>query len=217
MVALDLPGHGADSGRTDPAAFTLEATLERVDAAVGEGAVLAGYSMGGRLALHYALSRPERVHRLILESASPGLERASDRRERRAADEELAGRIVEAGVEAFVDAWEALPLFASRRRLPRRVRELHRSRKLLNDPRSLAASLRGVGTGALPSLWDRLEDVPVPTLLLVGEEDGKFTGIARRMTERMPRASLVVVPGAGHTVHLERPDAWLSAVLGFLG
>ena len=214
---MDLPGHGTDVGCTDPAAFTLEATLERIDDAVGEGAVLVGYSMGGRLALHYTLSRPDAVQRLVLESASPGLERAADRRKRRAADEAVADRIVHGGVEAFVDAWESLPLFAGRQRLPRHVRDLHRSRKLQNDPRSLAGSLRGVGTGHLPSLWDRLEELSAPTLLLVGEEDAKFVEIARRMEKRIPGARSVVVPGAGHTVHLERPDAWLAAVVAFLG
>ena len=216
VVAVDLPGHGADVGRADPAGFTLEVTLERIDDAVEEGAHLAGYSMGGRLALHHALSRPGSVRRLVLESASPGLEGEEARRERRAADEALARRIVQRGVEAFVDEWEALSLFATRRGLPRSVRDLHRARKLQNDPRSLAASLRGMGTGVLPSLWDRLEELSVPTLLLVGEEDAKFVEIARRMEERIPDARTAVVPGAGHTVHLERPAAWLDAVVGFL-
>lgn len=215
-LAVDLPGHGADVARSRPSDFTLSATLRRIDGVVDGVVDLVGYSMGGRLALHYAVTRPGSVRRMVLESSSPGLETEEARKERRSADEALARRIVGRGVEDFVDAWEELPLFASRRRLPEAIRSLHRSRRMQNDPLSLAASLRGVGTGVLPSLWDRLADVGVPTLLLVGEEDEKFVDIARRMETRLPKATVVVVDGAGHTVHLERPDAWLDAVVAFL-
>lgn len=215
-VPVDLPGHGVDVGRSRPPDFTLRATLRRIDEVVDGVVDLVGYSMGGRLALHYAVTRPGSVRRLVLESSSPGLETDEARRERRRADEALARRIVARGVEAFVDAWEELPLFASRRRLPDAARSLHRSRRLQNDPVSLAASLRGVGTGVLPSLWDRLPDVTIPTLLLVGAEDEKFVDIARRMERRLPWATVVVVEEAGHTVHLERPDAWLDAVVDHL-
>jgi 2-succinyl-6-hydroxy-2,4-cyclohexadiene-1-carboxylate synthase len=177
---------------------------------------LVGYSMGGRLALGFALTYPERVRRLVLESASPGLETDEERTARRAADEELAKQLEGEGVEAFVDRWEAQPLFASQSALPAEVRTAHRARRLRNDPRSLAAALRGLGTGVLPSYWRALEACEVPTLLLTGEVDMKFVDIAGRMQDRMRNARLVVVPGAGHAVHLERPQAWVEAVVGFL-
>lgn len=193
--------------------------LAEVDEAVegrSRGYDLVGYSMGGRVALHQALRRPDRVRRLILESASPGLATEEERARRRADDEALARRIVAEGIEAFVDRWEALPLFASQRRLPENVRRRHRAGRLANDPRSLAASLRGLGTGTLPSLWDRLEDIATPTLLIVGELDPKFVEIGHRMAAAMPDARLTVVPDAGHTVHLERPGMWLERVTEFL-
>lgn len=215
-VVVDLPGHGSDVGRDEPADFSLEAALGRIDAEAGRAGGVVGYSMGGRLALHYALRRPSPVRRLILESASPGLEDDDERAERRAADEALAERILRIGIEAFIDEWEALPLFASQEGLPREARATHRARRLRNDPRSLAAALRGLGTGALSSLWDRLGELSAPTLLIVGELDRKFVEIGRRMEAALPRATLAVVPGSGHTVHLERPDAWLDLVTGFL-
>lgn len=178
---------------------------------------LVGYSMGGRLALAYAVAHPERVSALVLESASPGLPTEEERAARRAADEALARRLEADGIEAFVDFWEGLPLFETRRALPARVRERQRALRLANDPRSLAASLRGLGTGALPGFWDALPGLDLPVLLLAGSLDRKFVGIAGRMAARLPRARQVVVPGAGHTVHLERPAAWLEAVVGFLG
>lgn len=177
---------------------------------------LIGYSMGGRIALHQALRAPDRVRRLVLESASPGLETEAERSARRRADSQLAASLEAEGVERFVDRWEALPLFASQARLAADIRDAHRARRLANDPRSLAAALRGLGTGSLPSLWERLDEVRMPVLLIAGALDQKFVAIGRRMERVMPDARLAIVPDAGHTVHLERPGRWLERVGGFL-
>jgi 2-succinyl-6-hydroxy-2,4-cyclohexadiene-1-carboxylate synthase len=96
------------------------------------------------------------------------------------------------------------------------VRAAERARRLRNDPRALAACLRGLGTGAQPSFWDRLTEVRAPALLLTGEEDAKFTDIARGMAAALPECLHVGVPSAGHAVHLEAPDAWLEAVNAWL-
>lgn len=215
-MPLDLPGHGRRRGETDPERFALDGALAAIHDADGAGPVV-GYSMGARIALHYAMRYPERVTRLVLESGSPGLATAEERAERRAADEALAHRLERDGIEAFVDAWERLSLFDSRAALPEAERARVRALRLANDPSSLAAALRGLGTGALPSLWDRLPTLRIPTLLVVGALDRKFVAIAERMVVSLPRADLIVVPAAGHTVHLERPAAWLDAVVGFLG
>jgi 2-succinyl-6-hydroxy-2,4-cyclohexadiene-1-carboxylate synthase len=215
-VLVDLPGHGAAAGATEPEAFTLDAALARIEAAGRWPADLIGYSMGGRLALHFAAAYPNLVRRLVLESASPGLETEVERAERRAADERLAAQIEEAGIEWFVENWESQSLFETRRRLDVAVRSRHRQLRLGNDPRSLAAALRGLGTGALPSLWEHLQRVALPTLLIVGELDERFEAVAERMAGLMPRARVARVPGAGHTVHLEAPATWLAAVVAFL-
>jgi 2-succinyl-6-hydroxy-2,4-cyclohexadiene-1-carboxylate synthase len=214
---MDLPGHGRYAGDVAPWRFTLEAVeAEIARLARGEPLDLAGYSMGGRLALAYAVRNPQLVRRLVLESASPGLEGADERAERRAADEALAREIERSGIDAFVDRWEAQELFASQRSLPAEVRAAQRAIRLLNHPASLAGSLRGLGTAALPSFWGALSGLRVPVLVLVGALDRKFARIGARMAELHLDARLVEVAGAGHTVHLERPDAWLAAVTGFL-
>lgn len=182
----------------------------------GEPVDLVGYSMGGRMALAYAVRNPGQVRRLVLESASPGLETEEERAARRTSDEELARLLETEGIETFVKRWEALELFESQRSLPAPVRANQRARRLLNHPRSLAACLRGLGTGALPSYWGSLAGLRVPVLVLVGALDRKFATLGARMAALLPDARVVEVANAGHAVHLERPDAWLGAVTGFL-
>ena len=119
-------------------------------------------------------------------------------------------------MEPFVDEWAALPLFASQRTLPAETRDRVRRLRLENQAHAVASALRGLGTGVLPSLWDRLSEVLCPVLLVTGALDTKFVRIARDMTPRVPDVRSVVVPGVGHTVHLEAPQAWLAAVSSFL-
>ena len=87
---------------------------------------------------------------------------------------------------------------------------------LRNRAVGLANSLRGMGQGAQPSYWDRLGDIAVPVLLIAGGLDRKFVGIAGQMGVRIADATLSVVPGAGHAVHLERPDEFLGDVREFI-
>jgi 2-succinyl-6-hydroxy-2,4-cyclohexadiene-1-carboxylate synthase len=205
-VVPDLPGHGQMSERR-PA--PLAATLAYLRALVDEPHLLAGYSMGGRIALHAALARPERVRRLVLLGASPGLADPAEREERRRADDALADRIEAIGVEAFAEEWGRLPLWEGQ---PDRVRAAANADRLRNTPAGLADALRGLGTGALEPLWDRLGELPMPVVLIAGERDAKFRAIAEQMAERIPDARVEVVPGAGHAAHLERPDLVAAAI-----
>jgi 2-succinyl-6-hydroxy-2,4-cyclohexadiene-1-carboxylate synthase len=221
VIAVDLPGHGGSDAPLAPARYALPSVVEDLSlllSALGvQRAHWIGYSMGGRVALGAALLAPERVHRLVLESASPGLASDEERGARRAQDEELARRIERDGIEAFVDGWAALPLFRSQQRLPRLVLDAERRRRLKNAPRALATCLRGLGTGVQPSFWGRLGEVRAPVLLLTGEEDAKFGGIARAMSASIPECQALVIPSAGHAVHLEAPEPWLEAVKAWLG
>jgi 2-succinyl-6-hydroxy-2,4-cyclohexadiene-1-carboxylate synthase len=219
VVAVDLLGHGASDLSPDPERYQVEEILrdlcQVLDAVSLEKARWIGYSMGGRIALAAAVLRPARVSSLILESASPGLEGENEQRARRRADEALAEGILRGGMEAFVDHWLGLPLFATQGKLPPQIRDASRERRLNNDPQSLAACLRGLGTGAQPSFWEDLPRIEVPTLLLAGEEDQKFSSIAQKMAEGIPLAQLRLIPKAGHSIHLENPFAVLAAVRTF--
>jgi len=160
--------------------------------------------MGGRIALHAALTLRGLITRLVLIGVSPGLADPVERDARRAADDALADRIEAIGIEAFVREWSAQPLFAD---LPRGIADGADADRLRNTATGLAAALRGLGTGVMPSLWDRLGELVLPVDLVVGERDAKFRGIAERMAAALPDARLHVIPGAGHAVQLEAPDA----------
>lgn len=221
VFAIDLLGHGRTPAPANPerygmarSAADLEVLLARIAV---EPVTLLGYSMGGRLALYFALTHLQRVQRLILESASPGLADPEARRARVALDTALAQRIEEEGIETFVNYWENIPLFAHQQHLPAQVREEVRWLRLRNDPHGLANSLRGMGTGEQPSLWGQLGQLSMPVHLIAGLLDEKFVETNRCMAAQIPTAELVVVPEAGHTVHLEQPEHFREIVLGICG
>jgi 2-succinyl-6-hydroxy-2,4-cyclohexadiene-1-carboxylate synthase len=204
-LAPDLRGHGAASaarpvGFGEIAADVLALAPPRF--------ALAGYSMGGRIALDLALrddgAAQARIERLTLIGASPGLREDGERAARRAADDALAQQILDGGVEAFARRWAAQPLFAGQ---PPAVAAAAHAERLRSTPEGLAASLRGVGTGAMEPLWERLPALRLPVTLIAGERDAKFRALAERMAELLPDATLHVVAGAGHAVQLEQPEA----------
>jgi 2-succinyl-6-hydroxy-2,4-cyclohexadiene-1-carboxylate synthase len=219
-IAADLIGHGAADAPADEHRYTMEhcvADLVALLDALGIGrATVLGYSMGGRVALQLAAAAPDRCAALILEGASPGIDDASERAARVASDRALADDIERHGIETFVDRWERVPIFATQSRLPEDVRARQRAQRLTNRPTGLANSLRGMGAGAQSSLWPRLDELTMPALLIAGEDDAKYSDMARAMALCMPAADVRIVPDAGHAVHLERPDAFSDHVKEFL-
>ena len=219
VLAVDLPGHGKSSAPADARQYGMpqvcahlagmldQMEIERID--------LVGYSMGGRLALYFALESPLRVRSLVLESASPGLQSEDERKLRRQSDEALADRIEQDGVDAFVREWEHLPLFASQAGLDEVTRLELRAQRLDNRPLGLANSLRGMGSGVQPSLWNCLGELRIPVMLVAGAKDEKFLALNQRMAAMISQARLEIVPEAGHTVHLEQPGVYESLLRDF--
>jgi 2-succinyl-6-hydroxy-2,4-cyclohexadiene-1-carboxylate synthase len=165
-----------------------------------------GYSMGGRLALYLAVHWPDRFPKVILESASPGLETEVERQVRIGRDRQWID-LIEQDFPRFLTQWYAQPLFANLVKQPG-FGQIYKQR-LGNEPSGVARSLSQMGLGQQPSLWGDLPKLRSPVTLLVGEQDGKFVTINRRMAGLIPRARLTIAP-AGHTVHMENPGAAIA-------
>lgn len=205
-VALDLPGHGERS-RPD-GRITYERCAELVLASGPDRFVLCGYSMGGRIALQVALRAPDRVSRLVLVSATAGIESQAERNARLEADERLAAQIESEPLERFVERWRSQPMFAQE---PEPVRLLACEDHRRNTTIGLAAALRGIGAAVMPPLWERLGELAMPVVVLAGERDGKYQELGRRIASAVPNGRLLVVPG-GHGLVLENPSAVASAI-----
>ena len=219
VIVPDLLGHGSTGAPEDPTRYAIERQAADINAildALNVGRVgLHGYSMGGRLALYTAIAYPSRVSALSLESASPGLTSEAERLARRHSDEQLAARVLDRGIAAFVDEWEKLPLFSTQSVVSAPVLAAQHATRLNQRPVGLANSLRGMGTGAQPSLWDRLSELSMPIQLMTGTLDLKFDAIADQMAKSIPHATRIRIRDTGHTVYLEQPSAWLEAVQTF--
>lgn len=218
----DLPGHGANLDGQDRQTLSfarlaqgLERLLDRLG--IGERVHLVGYSMGGRVALYFAVHRPERVQSLVLESASPGLSKRQERQERRQLDDLRAAKLLAGGLDAFLEEWYAQPLFTSLSRQPDRDvgsdrLETLKARRRQNDAHWIARAIAELSPGRQPALWNRLGELRMPVLLLAGEQDEKYAALVRKMGSRIPNATVIIAPGAGHNIHLESPR-WYEACL----
>lgn len=219
-IAIDFLGHGLSDIPRDYRRYTMEETLADLSQIMDQLGInkahVLGYSMGGRVAVALASTYPDKIDRLILESTSPGLETEEERSKRRKQDEALALEIEQKGIGPFVEKWENLPLFATQKQLPHHVREKVRQERLAQSPQGLANSLRGLGTGNQPSYWPALKKFSFPVLILAGAKDTKYCHIARQMARFIPQATLKIVPCAGHTIHLEKPQFFAKVVVDYL-
>ena len=199
---IDAPDHGESQG----VSFSLQETGDEL-ADIAFGKVLVGYSMGARMALHAAIQHPYAMTGLVLVSGTPGIEDDSERAARVQADEELASRIESIGTSAFILEWIKQPLFAKSKFSNEEIQD--RSR---NTPTSLATSLRKCGTGQQEPLWEQLQEINIPVLLICGARDEKFSDIAKRMNQLIPHSTLRILDKAGHNAHLDQPEAFAQAV-----
>jgi len=220
LIMVDIIGHGRSDSPADPERYSMAHAVADLSAvldalSIDQTAVL-GYSMGGRVALHFALDAPSRVSSLILESASAGIESADERQKRIESDNALADDIERDGIKAFADRWQAIPLFASQGRLPAYVLAGQRERRISQSPLGQANSLRGMGTGRQAYLQPRLGEISMPTLLLAGALDTRYADLAREMGALIADSRVEIIPDAGHAAHLEKTDVFRESVGRFL-
>jgi 2-succinyl-6-hydroxy-2,4-cyclohexadiene-1-carboxylate synthase len=207
FTLVDAPGHGASAAvRAD-----LWQGAEMLGHAGGRAAYV-GYSMGARLCLHLALHEPNLVTSLVLIGVHPGIVDDTEREHRMTDDDAWARRLEAVGVNTFIEMWLAQPLFSTLN-----ATAADRPDRRTNTTEGLASSLRLAGTGSQEPLWDRLGDLAMPVLLVTGEGDAKFARLGREAAAAIgANAEVVLIPGAGHACHLERPEAFCDVLAPFL-
>lgn len=220
VMALDIIGHGQTDSPEQLEQYDMEEAAETICYFLKKEGIeqtdILGYSMGGRLALTFAVQYPNMVRKLILESASPGLETEADREERRKNDKKLANLIKSNGIAEFVEYWENIPLFASQRTLPLQIRKKLKEQRIENKQIGLINSLLRMGTGSQPSWWEALPYISADVLLITGSLDEKFCSIAEKMQQKIPNCRLITAENAGHAIHVEKCDFFGTIVKEFL-
>ena len=216
IVAIDMIGHGESDAPKDPSLYEMKVQLELLkamfDALQLTDVHLIGYSMGGRIALSFACKYPTFIRSLTLESATAGLVDEEERMARQDGDGKLAQKIEQEGLEAFIEFWERIPLFESHALLPTSVQKAMREERLSQCGVGLANSLRGIGTGKMPAMWDSLQNLMMPVHLVVGERDEKFINLNKRMVRHIQNAYFSIISDAGHTIHVENPAQFVKIV-----
>ena len=159
--------------------------------------------------------RLDAIAALILESAGLGPVDDAAREALRERNFAWAARVRGEGVSAFMDWWAGLPLFESQCKLANEQRERLRAGRLANDTESLALSFERAGAHAMPSQGESIRALcelaakGIPVSYLAGELDAKYCKVASTLqSESQGAISCCVVPAAGHSIHLERPEAF---------
>lgn len=216
VITVDLIGHGDTDSPPNHARYSMHHVADDLMQLLAHLGInqchLLGYSMGGRLALYTALHHPQFIRSLILESSSAGLRTEFERQTRRASDNALADKIESLGIDWFADFWATLSLWDSQQSLPQNIRDTQHQQRKSNNTVGLANSLRGMGTGVQPSLWDQLSTVYAPTTLITGALDTKFCAINTEMQTALPNATHHTLLNVGHNTHLENPDAFAQLI-----
>ena len=214
---MDLLGHGKSPKSSAPEQYSVQSQVEMVASQVN-GDILLGYSMGARLALHTVLEHPNIWKGLIMISGTAGLR--DGRTERQSWDRALAHRLCTSTGKDFWQYWSQVPIIQSQSRVEEGFRVKREKRREDTDLKSLAASVLGFGAGMMPSVWNRLSEIRIPVLLIVGQEDEKYHMLGHDLDVGLKTSQLHVVANSGHAPHMERPsvvaktiDGWINTLL----
>ena len=219
-IAIDLPGHGNTISGEELSAYSTDAHIEIVKTVFNYfnifKAVIVGYSMGGRIALSFAVENPQKISALILESSTAGIENETEKTSRIKTDSEIANKILSDGIESFVQYWLGLPFFKSLKSLDKIEYQKLVEQKKTNSDTGLANSLKGFSTGKMPSLWNKLNTLKFPTLLISGNLDKKYVTINKEMNKVISNSQSKIIENCGHNTHLENPTEFIILVNEFL-
>ena len=218
-ILPDLIGHGRSPCPRDLKQYTLKAMIDQLhevtNSSLRDPFDLIGYSMGARLALSYALAKQNSVRSLILIGGSPGIQDDFARHQRALDDTRKAALLEDKGLLEFVNTWETQRIFSTQRLLSSDKLLAQRRARLSTNPMGIISHLRASGAGAMRPLWERLHEIKIPVLLVVGSEDEKYVDIGERMQSRIPSSTLAIISGAGHAVHFEKPEETAEVINKF--
>ena len=202
VITWDMRGHGATDYPADPAAYSEEATVADMaallDAVGAKTAIIGGLSLGGYMSLAFHRAHPERTRALLIIDTGPGYKN----------DEARAGWNANAAKTADRFDRDGLGRLATGSVETRTVR--HR------DATGLAHAARGMLAQRDARVIESLPRIAVPSLVVVGADDAPFIAASGYMAAKIPGATLVTIPDAGHAANIDQPEAFNAAVLGFL-
>jgi 2-succinyl-6-hydroxy-2,4-cyclohexadiene-1-carboxylate synthase len=220
-IALDITGHGKSDSPVDPSKYTVESLTSQIkyikDHLTPNKIFILGYSMGGRLALNYAITYPDDIKGLILESTSAGIKNDEERQKRYEGDLKIVEYIETHSLEEFIEMWQDQEIFNTQRRFSNDKLKKIKKKKASGSKIGYANSLKGFSTGIMPPVHDKLKKIPVKTLLITGDLDSKFTGINARLSKRFFKAKHKIVRNSGHNTHLEDSKRFIEIVINYLG
>jgi 2-succinyl-6-hydroxy-2,4-cyclohexadiene-1-carboxylate synthase len=217
---VDLVGHGKSDSPKEKYYYFIDSIVKQLKEIItsisNNKIVLVGYSMGGRIALNYALQIRSLLKGLILESATWGINEENLRKERILQDEKLAEFIDNNPIDKFIDYWMNKDLFNTQKRFSNEKLSQIRKHKLENNKTGLSNTLRCSGTGSMKPLYNNLKDIPVRTMLISGELDTRYTDINDQMVKLFTNAEHKIIKNAGHNTHFEEPNRFIDEINKFL-
>ena len=219
-IAVDLIGHGKTSSPNDINFYMIDSIIDQIEKIIQhlglKEVILCGYSMGGRIALNFAVNKPNLLTGLILESTSAGIRNKNERDKRKYNDEELASYIENNPIKDFITRWLDQEIFGTLSRFSNEKIKIIKEEKMKNSRTGLANSLRGFGIGVMPYLGSELIKLKIPTILISGGLDDKFTQINKSFRKLFPSANHKIISTSGHNTHLEEPKKFVELVNDFL-
>lgn len=216
VVTVELLGHGDSESPADPAAYAARPAIDRIlglfDHLGFDRVLLCGHSLGGAVALRLALDAPERLAGLVVINSNSAAGTPAWREGARHGMAEMARRARAEGT-AFLSSTRLYP--AHSRRLPPRARDLLTRDFDRLTPEGFAGTAEALVIDV--NSYERLPELAVPMLLVLGERDTDVMRNAPAFIERLPADLLEVVrlPEAGHAANLEQPDQFHAAMVDF--
>lgn len=202
LILWDMRGHGRSDSPEAPEAYSEASTTGDMAALLDhhgmEAAVIGGLSLGGYMSLAFYNDYPERVQALLIIDTGPGYRKDAARQAWNRQANATADGIARHGLDALASG------------SAERARAVHR------DPQGLVMAGRYMLTQHNSRVIESLPSIAVPSLVVVGADDEPFLAASEYMVAKIPGASKVVIPDAGHAANIDQPEAFNQAIAAFL-